>query len=112
MGELTPLEQIRRAEDEAARRIAAARRAAETTWQEAKVQATDLKRQADEAGRREGEAQRQEIIRGAQERARALVAEAQRRAEALRHQGELHMDMGIRHALSVVAGQGEQAEDV
>jgi vacuolar-type H+-ATPase subunit H len=112
MSELTPLEQIRRAEDEAARRIAAARRAAEAIRREALAQATDLKRQADEAGRREGEAQRQEIIRSAQERARALVAEAHRRAEALRHQGEIHMDMGVRHAVAVVMGQWEQAEDV
>ena len=111
MNELTPLEQIRQAEAEAARRISAARRAADTSWGEARAKATELKRQADDAGRREGEAQRQEIIRNAQERARALVAEAHRRAETLRHQGEIRMDLGVRHVVAVVTGQKEGTEE-
>ena len=106
--ERTPLDQIRQAEAEVTRRVAAARQAAGAVVQEAQAQAADLKRQACETGQREGQAQYRESISQAEEEARVLVEQAHRRAGILRHQGDLCMDDFVRLALKPIIGRLEQ----
>lgn len=106
--ERSPLDQIRQAEAEIMRRIAAARRAAEATVQEAQAQVVNLKRQARETGRREGQAEYREIISRAEEEARALVEQARRRAEILRRQGDLCIDDLVCRAVEIVVGQEQE----
>ena len=104
----TPLDQIRRVESEITRWVAAAQRAAEAAVQEAQIQALDLKHQARETGRREGQAQYQEIISKAEDEARALVEQAHHRAKVLRRQGDLWMDDVVRRAVEIVVGLEEE----
>jgi vacuolar-type H+-ATPase subunit H len=108
--EQPPLDQIRQAEAEVKRRIAAAQWAAETDLQEAHLRAEDLKRQARETGRCEGQMEYQDIIRQAMQDARALVAQAHRQAEDLRRRGELRMDSVARSAVAIVVGQEEDSK--
>jgi hypothetical protein len=112
MSEFTSLAQIRQAEAEVARRIAAARQAAEVAVREAQAQAADLKRQASEAGQCEGEAQSQEIISKAWEKARALSEQARIQAEGLRKQGNLRMETGVRCSVLMVTGLEEVGDTV
>ena len=107
--ERTPLAQIRRAETEITRWVAAAQRAAEAAVQEAQIQALDLKHQARETGRSEGQALYEESIAKAEEEARALVQQAFRRAETLCRQADLHKDDVVRSAVEIVIGQKEGA---
>jgi vacuolar-type H+-ATPase subunit H len=108
--EQSPLDQIRQAEVEIKRRIAAAQRAAEADVQKARLQAEDLKRQAGETGRCEGEMEYQDIIRRAKEDARTLIAQAHRRAEDQRRQGDLRMDIVVRSAVAILVGQEEESK--
>ena len=105
--ERSPLEQIRQAEVEVKRRIAAAQRTAEGDMQKAQLDAQELERQASEIGLREGQAAYQDIIRQTEEEARGLVADARHRAEELRRQGELRMEGAVRSAVAILVGQGE-----
>jgi vacuolar-type H+-ATPase subunit H len=109
--ELSPLDQIRQAEAEVNRRIAAARRAAEMIEIKARAQAVDLKREAHEAGRREGRAQYEELVSRAEVEAEALLAQAHSQAEDLRRKGDLHMDAAVHRAVEVVVGLGGEADD-
>ena len=107
----SPLDEIRQAEAEVTRRVAAARQAAEATAQKAHAQAEGIRRHAREAGQREGEVQYREIVSQAKEDARALIAQAQRRAETLRRQGDLCMDDIVRNAVEIVVGQEQRTID-
>jgi vacuolar-type H+-ATPase subunit H len=107
--EQPPLDQIRQAEAEVKRRIAAAQWTAEADLQEAHLRAEDLKRQALETGRCEGQLEYQDIIRQTKKDARALVAQARRRAEDLRRQGELRMNTVVRTTVAIVVGQEEDS---
>ena len=80
MLEHSPLDEVRRAEAEVTRRVAAAHRAVEAAVQEAQAQSEGIKHHAFEIGQREGQAQYHEDISRAQDEAHALVAQAQRRA--------------------------------
>ena len=111
MIERSPLDQIRQAEAEGTRRVAAAHRAAEATAQKAQAQAEGIKRHACETGQREGQAQYREIISRAEEEARALVAQARRRAGILRRQGDLCMDDFVCRAVEIVIGQEQEIID-
>jgi vacuolar-type H+-ATPase subunit H len=109
--ELSPLDQIRQAEAEVARRIAAAHQAAEVAVNEAQAQAQDLAHKARKAGHREGQAQYQETISRAKDRAHELVAQAHDQAEDLHCKGELRMEAAARRALAIVIGWPEGADD-
>ena len=106
---LPPLDQIRKAEADVTRRIAAARQAAEAAAQDARVQALDLQRQARETGRREGLAQAQAIIARAEKKARALIMQADSQAKDLTREGNLRMNAAVHSAVAIVAGQEAQA---
>jgi vacuolar-type H+-ATPase subunit H len=107
--ELTPLDQIRQAEVDLARQVAAAREAAERTIANANAQAAQIKNDAHEQGKREGMARYQDIIHVAEEEASAIIARGRRVAEELRHKGSTRMKTAVRHALSIII---EMDEDV
>ena len=107
----SPLDQIRQAEAEITRRVAAARQAAEATAQKVQAQAEAIKRHARETGQCEGEAQYREIVSLAKEDAVAVIAQAQRRAEILRCQGDLCIDDIVCHAVEIVVGQEQRIID-
>ena len=109
--ERSPLDQIRQAEAEVTRRVVAARQTAEVTAQKAQAQVEGIKHHACETGQREGQAQYREIIFRAEGDARALVAQANRRAETLRRQGDLCMDDVVRRAVEIVIGQEQEIID-
>ena len=111
MIERSPLDQIRHAEAEVTRRVAAARRAAEATSQKVQAQAEGIKYHACETGQLEGQAQYREIIFRAEEEARALVAQAHSQAEIMRRQGDLCMDDVVRRAVEIVVGLEEETAD-
>lgn len=103
-----PMDQILHAEAEVARRIAAARQAAEEAVQEAHAQTADIKSQACEAGRQQGQAQVQAAIARAEEEAFVLLEQAHRQAERLRDRGEQRMDTAVHRVAAIVIGQEEK----
>lgn len=106
--ELPPLDQIRKAEVEANRRIAEARRVAEQAITKANSQAELLRIQAREAGQQDGQARYQEIIVEAEEEAEAILAYARKGAKDLRFRGELRVDIGVSHVVKLILGQDEE----
>lgn len=103
--ERSPLDQIRQAEAEVTRRVVAARKAADQALAAAHAQATDLKRQAIQAGQRDGQAQYQDIISQAEQEARVILAQARSQAQHLRQKGDLRMEDAVRQAVAIVIGQ-------
>jgi vacuolar-type H+-ATPase subunit H len=103
--ESSPLDRIRQAEAEVTRQLAAARKAAEATLEDARSQAAQLKRKASENGRLDGETQCRDTIAQAQREASAIVAQAQKREEGLRQQAEVRMEAAVSFAVAVVMGQ-------
>jgi vacuolar-type H+-ATPase subunit H len=99
---LSPLDQIRNAEAEVAREIAAAREAAKGKVVEAEMQAETLIREARDAGNREGQTQHNEILSRANEEAKALIAQSQNRAGELRRQGRQRMEAAVNHVLEII----------
>lgn len=109
--ELSPLDQIRKAELEATRRIAEARGTAEQAITRAHSQAELLRIQACEAGQREGQAHYQEIIAKAEQQAKDLISLAHKRAEDLRRTGELRMGVGVSYAIKLILDLEEEASE-
>jgi|GEM_PF-6359202 vacuolar-type H+-ATPase subunit H len=105
---LPPLEQIRDAEMSVARHVAAAREAARTLIETAQRQADDLKREAEQSGRLEGQAQYADAVARAKEAAAQILAQAQRQVEQLRGQAERDRDSLVSTILEVVAGAREE----
>ena len=103
--ERSPLDQIRQAEVDVARRVAAARQSADDAIREAQAQAAALKRQACEIGRQEGLAEYQAIVSNAEDKARRLIARARSQAESLRRRGDLFGETAACCATAVVLGQ-------
>ncbi len=103
----SPLEQIRSAEMEVARRTAAARQAAEELLVQSQQQVADLRREAEEKGRQEGQAQYVEAVSRAQDAAQAIVAPAHQQADGFRRQAEDRMDSLVRAVVELIAGAGE-----
>lgn len=108
--ELTPLDQIRQAEVDLARQVAAAREAAEHTIANANAQAAQIKNDAREQGKREGMARYQDILHIAEEEARSIVARGHRNAEELRYKGSTRMQTAIHHALSIIIDKDEDTK--
>lgn len=105
---LSPLDQIWQTEAEVTRRVAAARDKAERTLLEAQAQARQLKNQAIEEGRHQGQALYKDIISAAEEEARVITEQANFQAEELRRKGNERMDRAVRLAMNIVIGlQGE-----
>jgi vacuolar-type H+-ATPase subunit H len=100
----TPLDQIRQAEAEVTRKIAAAREATKLTVSDAQVQAAVILDKARETGRREGQAQYREITSKAEDETRALIAQANQQADELHRNGEQRMEAAFRWAVNVVIG--------
>lgn len=109
--ELSPLEQIRQAEAEVTRRLAAARESAEKTVATAQMQSTNIKIQAGDEGQRDGEAKFREIISKAEEESRSIVTQAHQRAEKLRRKGRRRMDLAVRKAFLSLVGADESEKD-
>lgn len=101
---LSPLDQIRQAEAEVTRRLAAVREAAALRVEEAHKQAANLKSAAWELGMREGQARYRAIIQQAEEEASEIVAQAQLRCERLRRQGEQRMPEAVALVVNLVIG--------
>jgi vacuolar-type H+-ATPase subunit H len=106
--ELPPLDQIRLAEAQVIRRLAAARQASESVIAEAQSYAAALKREAARAGRRDGEAYCRQAISAAEEEAGRLLAEARRRAEELRCAGGERHPAAVAMILAAVLGEDEE----
>ena len=107
--ELSPLDQIRQAEAEVARQIAAATMAAESEISQANAQASQIKSQAHETGRQNGLSQYQEIVTKAELEARELTKQAAQDAQHFQIHGESRMDEAVAWAVSFVLGI-EEAE--
>ena len=105
--ELSPLDQIRQAEAEVARQIAAATMAAEIAISQANVQASQIKSQAHETGRQNGLSQYQEIVAKAEFEAQELTKQAAQDAQLLQKLGEHRMDEAVAWAVSFVLGIDE-----
>jgi vacuolar-type H+-ATPase subunit H len=102
--ELSPLDQIRMAEANAARKLALSRELAEIKITQARYQARVLVDEARESGKHEGQVQYAEIVSRAEEEAEGLVAEAQARVEALRREGELRMQAAVDQVIQTLLG--------
>jgi vacuolar-type H+-ATPase subunit H len=102
--ERLPLDQIRQAESEATRRIAAAHEKAKQMLEDARVHAAQIKSQAREAGLSAGRQQYTQIVANAEEQASMLITQANQLAENLRRTGEQRIDEAIRYALGVIIG--------
>jgi vacuolar-type H+-ATPase subunit H len=106
--ELSPLDQIRYTEAEITRQIAAARETAEKMLAQERAQAARLKREAQEAGQKEGENRFKDMITETEGETRVLVMQAHQRAEELRQRGQQKMAKAIRHAVHIILGDTEQ----
>jgi len=108
---LSPLDQIRHVEAEITRQIAAARETAEKTVAQERTQAARLKREAQEAGRREGQSRYKDLVADAEGETRVIVTQAHQRAEDLRQRGQRQMSKAIHHAVKIILGDIESPED-
>lgn len=87
-----------------ARRVAAAREAAEQSVMEVQTQAADLKREARETAGRQDQPRYETLISEAQAEAEAVLAQARDRAEKLRSSGVARMDAVVGRAVEDVVG--------
>jgi vacuolar-type H+-ATPase subunit H len=109
--ELSPLDQIRQAEADVTRQIAAAREAAARTVVEARRHVRDLLDEAREMGRRRGQIRYKEIVSQAEEESQALVFQAHNQAESLHHTGKRRMSTAVRQAVNLVIGLQDDGAD-
>jgi vacuolar-type H+-ATPase subunit H len=108
---LTPLDQIRQAEAEITRRIAAARQDADQASARARRQAENMKREALQVGIREGRSRYEEIVSRAEEEAEAILADAKKQAQELRRKGQRRAKTSLNHAVRLVIGADREATD-
>ena len=109
--ELSPLDQIRMAEGEVTRKVIVARESSEKGIAEARAQAAQIKKEAKEKGEREGQIRYKEVIVGAEEQAKAILAQTRQRTEILRRNGQSRMDRAVERALQIVLGTSGTGED-
>ena len=109
--QLSPLDQIRQAEAETVRQIAAAREASEQKTNEAKKQVKVILEQARESGRQRGLNRYKQIISSAEEEAMVIVSQAHNQANLLRHKGKQQMSTAVHHALSLIIGLEGDGEE-
>jgi len=101
---LSPLDQIRLAEAERARKIVEARENSERSFIEARVQANRLKKQARETGVMEGKILYKEIVARAEEEARAITVRARNQASDLRQKGCSRMELAVQYSVNIILG--------
>lgn len=107
----TPLEQIRLAEAEISRQIAAARQSAEQIVADAHRQAATLKEDALDAGHLAGQKAAQEHLAQIQTEASRMIAQAQVRTEESNQYGVEHIDAAVKYAVLFVIGLPEEGEE-
>ena len=103
--QLSPLDQIRLAEAEITRKIAAAREFAEQVAAKARLDATACLNQSREDGQHAGQTRYREIITGGEEEASALIAQGQQQAENLRRRGDARMQLAIQSVVNIIIDQ-------
>ncbi len=108
--DLSPIEQIRLAEAEVARRLAAASEAAEKSLLTTQEQAAQIREEACQAGRQEGEQRYGELIAESKAQADAIVAHAQEQAGALRQVSSMRLGVIVRQAVQYVLGTAGGSE--
>lgn len=104
--ELSPLDRVRQAEAEVARRVAASRESAEQMGARTREQARVLLEEAREDGQREGQAQYRRLILQAQDEASAICMEGQERVEELRRAEGEWMDVAVRRVVQIITAAG------
>jgi len=102
--ELSPLDQIRLAEAEIARKTIAAREKSESAVVEVHSQSTLIKKQAYESGLRDGLIRYKEMVLKAEEEARAIIEHAHSVAADLQRSGQVRMNSAIQEAMDIVLG--------
>jgi vacuolar-type H+-ATPase subunit H len=107
--ELSPLDQIRQAEAEITRRVAAARQQTAHTLEIARKEAAHLVAQAREDGRLEGERRCQEIIKAAEGEATQLIELAQAQTEERSRAGAQRMELAVQQIIALVTGTAQSA---
>ena len=105
--QLTPLDQIRLAEVNVTRKVAAALENSDHSLTNAKTQAKLLLDEARQKGKHKGQIQYREIISEAEEKARAVRAGADQQVEALRQKGGRKMGAAVRRVVNIIAGSEE-----
>jgi len=104
MDELSLLDKIRLVEAEITRKAVAAREASVQRMADARLQAAQIKKQAEEKGEREGQIHFKEIVANAEEQARIIIAQAHHEADALHMVGQHRMQQTVHDALEIVLG--------
>ena len=102
--ELSPLDQIRLAEADIARKIIAAREKSESAVVEVHSQAVLIKKQAHESGIRDGQIRYKETVFKAEEEARTIIEHAHSIAADLQRNGQVRMNSAIQEAMDIVLG--------
>lgn len=105
--ELPPLDQIRLAEAEIIRKTMAAHEDAERRLVDARTQAAQIKKEAQEKGIQTGKAHYKELLARAEEEARAITAHAKKRITLLQGKGHARMGDAVETVLNFVLGSGE-----
>lgn len=100
--DLSPLDQVRQAEAEVARRIAAARDAASRKINSAREEAARIRNAGRQKGEQSGQALYREILKKAQEDAEGMCAQARSQAEQLRQRGIQLMPAAVEHILKIL----------
>ena len=108
--ELSPLDQIRQTETHITRQIAAARVSAGRSAEEARLQAEQIKRQAQEEGKRKGKAVYEEILLRAGEEAQSIVTQAKNRSTEMQRRAEQRMEAAVSLAAKIVIGSENNGE--
>ena len=105
--EFSPLDQIRQAEAEITRQVAAARQSAAHNLDLARKEAAHLVAQAREDGQQEGQARCQEIIEAAEIEAKHLVDQAQALVDERSRVGTQRMELAVQQIVDRVIGSNK-----
>lgn len=103
-GQLLPLDQVRSEESEVTRKAIVARKNAERSIADARLEAMKIKTQARESGAQEGKVLYKKIVDTAEDEARAIKEQAQKQAIELQEKGQSRMELAVQHAVSIVLG--------
>ncbi len=104
-----PLAQIQQAEAVAARQIEEAQAAACATVNQARLVSDQVKRDAVDEGRREGEVLYAQVVAEAQLEAGRILNEARDRLDRVNSDSQHMVDLMASRAVAVVIGDGEAA---
>jgi vacuolar-type H+-ATPase subunit H len=102
--ELSPLDQIRQAEADITRQVAAARQSAVHSLDVARKEAAHLVAQARKDGQQEGQTRCQEIIEAAKGEAKRLVEQAQAQVNEHSQTGTQRMELAVQQIIDLVIG--------